>query len=70
MLPISFTCTHCTHRTPYPQLLERKNMDALYFSGLHTLHTLPTPHTLPTSVKTTHYVSSLLFAPMIEYFSD
>merc|ERR1712112_722102 len=39
MLPNIFTCTRCT---PYPQLLERKNMDALYFLGLHTLHTLPT----------------------------
>merc|ERR1711954_26065 len=39
---IIFTCTHRTHHTPYPRLLERKNMDALYFSGLHTSHTLPT----------------------------
>merc|ERR1712081_8343 len=39
---IIFTCTHRTHRTLYPQLLERKNMDALYFFSLHTLHTLPT----------------------------
>merc|ERR1711954_18202 len=39
---IIFTFTHCTHRTLYPQLLERKNMDALYFFGLHTSHTLPT----------------------------
>merc|ERR1712081_82504 len=39
---ISFTCTHRTHSTLYPQLLERKNMDALYYFGLHTSHTLPT----------------------------
>merc|ERR1712112_586241 len=39
---IIFTCTHRTHRTLYPQLLERKNMDALYFFGLQTSHTLPT----------------------------
>merc|ERR1712081_83288 len=49
MLPIIFTCTHCTH---YPQNLARKNMDATYYFHLHTLHT---PHTLPTSVQTTHY---------------
>merc|ERR1712112_598142 len=36
------TCTHCTHRTLYPQLLERKIMDSLYYFGLHTSHTLPT----------------------------
>merc|ERR1711954_348527 len=39
---IIFTCTHRTHRTLFPQLLERKNMNALYFFRLHTLHTLPT----------------------------
>merc|ERR1711942_313524 len=39
---IIFTCTHRTHRTLYPQLLQRKNMDALYFFCLHTSHTLPT----------------------------
>merc|ERR1712081_27521 len=49
------THTHRTHRTLYPQLLDRKNMDALYFFGLHTWHTLHTLHTLPTSVQTTKY---------------
>merc|ERR1711954_532334 len=46
---IIFTCTHCTDRTLYPQLLEGKNIDATYYFHLHTLHTLPT------SVQTTHY---------------
>merc|ERR1711954_465836 len=46
MLSIFLACTHCTH---YPQHLARKNIDAIYYFHLHTLHTLPI------SVQTTHY---------------
>merc|ERR1712082_31936 len=58
---IIFTCTHRTHRTHYPQHLARKNMDATYHFHLHTLHT---PHTLPTSVQTTNYDRNIC----VDYF--
>merc|ERR1712081_25780 len=76
MLPIIFTCTHCTHRTLYPQLLERKNMDALYFFRLHTLHTPHTPHQTKPPTMTgihvsiiftcTHRTHSTLYPHLIE----
>merc|ERR1712081_164903 len=56
---IIFTCTHCTHSTLYPQLIERKKYGCSLFFGLHTLHTLPTE-----SCKK-KYGCYLLFSPAL-----